>query len=428
MQKDIGEFDFDVRSSVESLDALSAVSGLDVTLFSPVANEADPHGILMHHDTGGCRRCCPHFTCENGDPGWNLECRKSHIAAGMLADRHGGTYVYICPEEKVFIAAPVICKRSLCAIMTLGPADVSEEDEEPACHDGFEPYPQRNSETFHQLVLLLNSIASSVSDGPQTYLRRVGSESTKQNARVLTNIDKSIRKSKQTRMREYPITSEARLFKAVKNADPINAVAALDNIFEYFFTSAASKGEYADMEHLGELVVIISRAGLDAGVDTGIVFNASEQCKRELRYISTSEQAYRRVKFFVEEVTGFVQALHRLSFDDSIYRVQTYVQMHLSEEIHLEQVADAVGFSPAYLSRIFKEKTGTNFVAYVNQMRIEASKAELLSTDFSVSQVAQRCGFENVSYFTRVFKKFTGVTPAKYRLRRGQGEMSHGAD
>ena len=138
--------------------------------------------------------------------------------------------------------------------------------------------------------------------------------------------------------------------------------------------------------------------------------------------MSTNMQAYRRVRFFVEEVTGFVQSLRKLSFDDQVYRVQSYVQAHINEEIHLEQVAASVGFSPAYLSRVFKEKTGTNFVTYVNQVRIDASKADLRTTDYSVSQVAQRCGFESVSYFTRVFKKFTGVTPGYYRLHRGQIE------
>lgn len=412
---------FDARRAAEALDALSAVSGLDAVLFSPVTSESDANGVLVHHHVGGCARCCPRCIQENGETGWNLECRKTHISAGMLADRHGGRYVYICPDEKVFISAPIIRKRSLCAVMTLGPADVCEEEEEPTCHAGFEPFEQRNSETFHQLVVLLSAVASSLGDDMQTYLRRVGSENRRGSAGDTADIGKRIRRSRRNRIREYPISSERKLFTSVKDADPINAIAALDSIFEYFSLSA-SRGEYIDIERLGELVVTISRAGLDAGVDTNIVFTASEQCKRELRYISTGEQAYRRVRFFVEEVTGFVQSLRNLSYDDSIYRVQSYVQTHLSDEIHLEQVADAVGFSPAYLSRLFKEKTGTNFVAYVNQMRIDASKAELLSTDYSVAQVAQRCGFENVSYFTRVFKKLVGVTPAKFRMCRGQIE------
>ena len=343
---------------------------------------------------------------------------KSHVSAGMLSDRYGGKYVYVCPEEKVFIAAPVICKRSLAAVMVLGPADVTEDDDEPFGFEGFEPFKQRNSATFHQLTLLLGAIASDMSDGMQSYLRRVGMEDKSSRS----SIEKSIEKSKRSHMKEYPISSEETLFKAVRKADPVNAVAALDSIFGYFFTIGASRGEFLDFERTSELVVIISRAALDAGVDSNIVFSASEQCKKELQYMSTNMQAYRRVRFFVEEATGFVATLVKLSYDDQIYRVQSYVQAHLGEEIHLEQVAASVGFSPAYLSRVFKEKTGTNFVAYVNQVRIDASKVDLRTTDHSISRIAQRCGFESVSYYTRVFKKLTGVTPGYYRQHRGQLE------
>lgn len=407
---------FNLDKAIEGLDALHDICGLDAALFSPASDETDPNRIIMHRHTEGCRRSCPRCEHTSGELKWNDDCLKTHVSAGMLSDRYGGKYVYVCPEKKLFIAAPIICRRSLVGVMILGPSDVTEEEDEPYCYPGFEPFEQRSTETFHQLTYLLSAVASSLSDGPQSYLRRVGKEDKPSH----DSLEKTIKKSKRTHMKEYPIASEEALFKAVKKADPVNAVAALDRIFAYFFTFGVSRGDYLDIERATELVVIISRAALDSGVDSNIVFSASEQCKKELRYMSTNMQAYRRVRFFVEEATGFVQSLRKLSFDDQIYRVQSYVQAHLSEEIHLEQVAESVGFSPAYLSRVFKEKTGTNFVTYVNQVRIDASKADLRTTDYNVSQVAQRCGFESVSYFTRVFKKLTGVTPGYYRLHRGQ--------
>ncbi len=61
----------------------------------------------------------------------------------------------------------------------------------------------------------------------------------------------------------------------------------------------------------------------------------------------------------------------------------------------------------------------TNFVTYVNSIRIEASKKLLLDSSIPLMEVSDRVGFDEQSYFTKVFKKMTGVTPGKYRESRG---------
>ena len=86
----------------------------------------------------------------------------------------------------------------------------------------------------------------------------------------------------------------------------------------------------------------------------------------------------------------------------------------------MDDAADALGFSSSYFSRTFKEHMDCTFVTYVNEVRIQAAKSELISTDRDVAEISSAVGFESVSYFIRVFKREVGMTPGAYRSRRGQ--------
>lgn len=412
---------FDVDGATDSLQALHALSGLDAVLFVPTLEDDGSKGARLLYSTDGCARCCPRCLKGKSAAYWSPECLKRHLSAAMLADRHGGKYAYVCPENKIFISAPVMSGRVLRAAIILGPTDVSEEDdEEPQRYPGFDPYPVRNSEAFHHLTVVLAAVAAGVGDGSESYLRRVGRED-KLDAKGLA---RSIERSRRSRSTQYPVASERALGAAVHSGDSAAAVAALDRIFSYFATAGSHTGAHEHADQIGELIVIISRSALGAGVQSGIVFAASEQCKRELAFTSTHVQSYRRVRFLVDEMIAFVNSVKGEAYDDLVYRVQAYVQEHLGEELRLERVGEAVGLSPAYLSRVFKEKSGQNFVEYVNQMRIARAKGELLGDDASIAEISRACGFESVSYFTRVFKKSTGITPGAFRKSRGLQEPS----
>ncbi|MUG66369.1 MULTISPECIES: helix-turn-helix domain-containing protein [Paenibacillus] len=88
--------------------------------------------------------------------------------------------------------------------------------------------------------------------------------------------------------------------------------------------------------------------------------------------------------------------------------------------ITLELAAKAIGLSPSYLSRIFKEETKSTFSEYVNRVRIEASRKLLESGQYSVKQISSQVGFGTYNYFFKVFKEMTGMTPHAYVNRIGR--------
>ena len=92
-----------------------------------------------------------------------------------------------------------------------------------------------------------------------------------------------------------------------------------------------------------------------------------------------------------------------------------YIHQHFNENISLDQCADAIGISFYYLSHIFREANGINFVDYLSSVRIEAAKRMCRDKSIPIKEIGTRCGYVNTCYFYKVFKKATGMTVGDYR-------------
>ena len=97
-----------------------------------------------------------------------------------------------------------------------------------------------------------------------------------------------------------------------------------------------------------------------------------------------------------------------------------YLQTHFREKLTVEQVADAMHFSKSYFSHTFKELTHLSLVGYINALRCQHARALILE-GASLAAAAAECGFADLSYFTRVFKKLVGVSPSTFRSHYNLG-------
>ena len=98
--------------------------------------------------------------------------------------------------------------------------------------------------------------------------------------------------------------------------------------------------------------------------------------------------------------------------DARINKVLEYVSEHYSEELHLSDMAKLVNLHSVYLGKLFKKTTGHSFKEYVNQIRINHAEMLLSTGEFTVTQIADRCGFRDISYFSNVFKSIKGFPPS----------------
>lgn len=95
--------------------------------------------------------------------------------------------------------------------------------------------------------------------------------------------------------------------------------------------------------------------------------------------------------------------------------VSVYIDQHYREDLSLKELAALVYFSPSHLSRTFNKECGMTINAYINRQRVAEAVRTLKTTGLSVQEIAQRCGFSNVSHFNRVFKEVTGRSPMQLR-------------
>ncbi|MFD7525306.1 response regulator [Paenibacillus chitinolyticus] len=94
-----------------------------------------------------------------------------------------------------------------------------------------------------------------------------------------------------------------------------------------------------------------------------------------------------------------------------------WIDGHFVEEITLEQAAERVHLSPHYFSKMFKRHMGATFIDYVTRLRIEKAKELMKNEELSLKEVCFEAGYKDPNYFSRVFRKVTGVSPTEYRGR-----------
>lgn len=122
---------------------------------------------------------------------------------------------------------------------------------------------------------------------------------------------------------------------------------------------------------------------------------------------------------YLDRLGNFLFQLRQSTQDDKsesfIKRIKSYIAGHLDADLSLSNISNYVNYNPSYISRLFKQKTGTNLFEYVTNMRMQEAKRLLGKTNASVQMIAHQIGFDSPQYFSTVFKKNVGVTPQEYR-------------
>ena len=96
-------------------------------------------------------------------------------------------------------------------------------------------------------------------------------------------------------------------------------------------------------------------------------------------------------------------------------KIQSFIEAHISEPISLATLADHLGFSETYCSKIIKQKTKLGFSEYVNQVRLRDAEEFLQKTQMSITEICHAVGFNSVATFNRNFKKLRGLSPTEFR-------------
>lgn len=100
---------------------------------------------------------------------------------------------------------------------------------------------------------------------------------------------------------------------------------------------------------------------------------------------------------------------------DTIYQIKQYIIEHSHEDISLEALGKRVGLFPFYISKLFKEKLGVNYIDFLTECRIEKAKKLMVDPEKSLKEITYEVGYHDPNYFSKVFKKLCGASPKEYR-------------
>ena len=168
---------------------------------------------------------------------------------------------------------------------------------------------------------------------------------------------------------------------------------------------------------------ICSRAAITAGVSPSDAYRVSGFYINKVNGAQDPAHILHYRNRSIQELCSLVKEAEKKQRSSSyVERCKNYVNNNFRYKIYVEDIADSLGISTSYLSRLFHSETGERLQDYINSVRVDHASRLLLYSDMSLSDIAEYVCFPNQSYFGKIFRKYRGVTPKVYRDTHGVHE------
>jgi two-component system response regulator YesN len=400
-------------------------TGIDCTFF----NENGESLLSSSEHMNKCSICkyLPNITKTD------YNCRDVHFYGLLQSERFGGRYIYFCPVGLTWFVSPIANNEKIIGALLGGPLLMFEKQEfidfdilqkhkpEKAEYDEIikclNTIPEISPERVNSLSEILLYSSSYYLFNEKNKLKEK-SEASQQQSEISEYL-KAIKLVEDESSPVYPLTKENELLSAITDGDKQDASRLLNEILGYIFFSSSGSFEVIRARVL-ELVILLSRAALAGGAESEKIFGMNYRYISEINKFKNVDE----LCFWLTEIMNkFMNNMFRFNevkHVDVIYKAADYIRRNYMKKISLDDVAEHVYLSPSYFSKIFKNEMNCNFSVYLNNVRIEHSKKLLISDKVKLVDVAGLVGFEDQSYFSKVFKKLTGGTPKKFRETRGK--------
>ena len=384
---------FDHQLADECARAFSASTGLGCTV-------SDTSGKILFEHGPGCGSC---GLCRAaGLPAEN--CIRAHHYGMVEAERFGGKYIYFCPFGLTCFVSPIIGEEGSTAKITVGPFMMVELQDFIDCelseHMHLEP------EAKEQVCRLLLSV-------PQVSPKKVQELSVLLFMAVgfMNNV------SAENRLLEM----ERALLQASSHGEK---EAARQYLTELLASLHAGGNEISRIRgQISELLVLLSRTAAENGMDEQQVLLLHRQWQKSLSALSSFQAVSAWLLTVVEDMLENLAAYPDVRHANIIHRCIQHIGAGYQERLTLEDTARMVCLSPDYLSRIFRQETGISFHQYLNNVRITKAKELIRTTNLRLTDISQMVGYDDQSYFTKVFKRTAGIAPGEY-VKKYRGASS----
>ncbi|MGG4032365.1 helix-turn-helix domain-containing protein [Paenibacillus cisolokensis] len=214
---------------------------------------------------------------------------------------------------------------------------------------------------------------------------------------------------------DFPLETEIQLINAVKSGDNKTAESIIRNLYRNNFGEKPMTPELGRLL-FANLVSTLFKLLNALNLKYEDMFGSARKPLESINEAGSVEELYRNVCAMFEKVCLHVQEQRGDAAAVMLEKIKSYIDEHHGDAmIGLVSIADHFNITPPYLSAFFKKHSGTNLTDYLAQVRIERSKQLMKESKHTISQIARSVGYANDVGFIRVFKKYEGITPGKYR-------------
>lgn len=212
------------------------------------------------------------------------------------------------------------------------------------------------------------------------------------------------------RMERYPQDKERMLLAALRRGDHDTAQKLLSGLLENL--RSVNPGDFRLIQHRAiELLALLSRAA----VYTKEALDMNNRYLERIQDARNPEELTDILRILVDRMAAQIFSYQGVRHASALRKAERFIWENYTRRVSLHEIATASGLSAPYFSSIFKQEMGESLSNYLNRLRVERAVSLLNDTNLSLNAISTSCGFEDQSWFSKIFKSFTGVSPGKYR-------------
>jgi AraC-like DNA-binding protein/ligand-binding sensor protein len=380
-------------------------------------------------------KICPY--CRNWNTLETFPCHEMHVKAINEANKKGSCHIYKCSLGLLFWVSPVYTEGAFSgAIRGSGflaenkkPVDISlnANDTFVMCNneissDEFKErinsMPEADGEKIQSLAEMMQLCAESLSSGSEDY-----HETIRRRAEQQETIQKIINELKlqypaNAEKIGYPLEKEKTLLSSLRKGENDEAKKNLNELMAILIFTNPGQMKYIQLRVI-ELVVLISRVEISPVKNGNLSMEINSKNLKMIHDAKSVEELTDILHGIVDRVSGTISSFRGIPHAAALRKAETFIMENFTKKISLKEISAVAGLSPPYFSTIFKEEMGENLSKYLNRLRVEKASCLLLETEMPLSEIAASCCFEDQSWFSKIFKAYTGISPGKYRNQGG---------
>lgn len=390
----------------------SLTSGFDVVLYGLDGTEQ----LVMRRAESICAAMHGSFVC-----------RDKIVQCGKKAEELNSSYIYETPCGLIMCIAAVCLDGQAVGYITTGPVVLWEKDEyfydemRGKCAEQgidcneklLENVRQVDCESMTGISEMLRVLVEYMAGQEKKFLEQRLEISRLNLERIRVQRELQIKES-QPCYNKYPIELEKELIAYVQFGDKNSAKRIINRFLNEIFSYASGDLEIIKAK-LYEFCAFLSRSAVEAGAPLSAL---TDIVKKSARFLLDNIDFQDLCSSTIEIMENFIDVVYesrskRIS-NVHLAKAIRYINAHYADDLDLETLAKNVFVSSYYISHLFRNEMGTTFSDYLTKIRLDNAKKYLME-GLSVEKTAELVGYNDGNYFIKIFKKYVGVTPAKYR-------------